>query len=156
MANAFNTVSFVGRIPSTDKLPFNFTGKDDPSKSFMNFMISVRRAYKPKDAQYYEEDLIPVKTWGHTANFIHDYVKRGDTVAITGELRRDADWEDNEGNTHRGQLSVYADNVRSIASKNNGSSESDDNGGDEAPAKKPASHGSLAARLRNRRSASHI
>lgn len=83
-------------------------------------------------------------------------MKRGDTVVITGELRRDADWEDNEGNTHRGQLSVYADNVRSIASKSNNSSEGGDNGSDEAPAKKPASHGSLAARLRNRRSASHI
>lgn len=154
--NALNTINVIGRIPSTDKLPFNFIEKDEPTKNFMSFMVSVRRAYKPKDAQYAEEDLMPVKAFGHNATFIHEYIHRGDTVAIVGELRRDADWEDNDGNTHRGQLCIYADSVKSVGGKRSDNSSNDDESHAEPAPKKTSGSSALKNRLRNRKAGGHI
>lgn len=155
--NALNTVNVIGRIPATEKLPFNFIEKDDPTKNFMSFMVSVRRAYKSKDAEYAEEDLMPVKAFGHNATFIHNYIKRGDTVAIMGELRREADWEDKDGNQRRGELCIYVDSVKSIASKSSAKSNDADED-EETVAPKKASNGaaSLKNRLRNRKAGAHI
>lgn len=146
MANARNNNNLIGRIPATEKLPMNFIEKDDPKNNFISFFLSVRRAYKPKDEQYYPEDLIPVKAFGHTATFVHNYVKRGDTVAVAGEIRRDDDWKDKEGNQHRGELFLYADSVSGIGS---GSSNGESAGkGDESSASKRPSGGAMDLKTR--------
>ena len=155
MSNAFNVNNYIGRIPSTDKLPFNFIEKDDPTKNFMSFMISVRRAYKAKDAKYAEEDLIPVKIFGHGATYVHNYINRGDTVAVAGELRRDDDWTDKDGETHRGQLCVYADSVRGIGGGKKSDNESDDSG-ETTEAPKKTGRAALRDRVRNRNTQSRI
>ena len=154
--NPLNTANQTGRIPSTDKIPFIFKEGDEPKNNFFSFMISVRRAYKPKDAQYYEEDLIPVKAWGGAA-VCGSWIKRGDTVSVVGELRRGNDWEDDNGQTHRGQLEIVADKITKIS----GSKNDDEEGNtEEAPAKAtPKASGaksSLKARLMNKKAGGHI
>ena len=154
--NALNIVSFTGRIPSTDKIPFNYKDSEEAKSRFFSFMISVRRAYKPKDAQYYEEDLIPVKAFGGAAT-PGSWIKRGDTVQVVGELRRGEDWEDKNGEVRRGQLEVIADQIVRQGGKND-SNDSDEE--DAAPAKAaPKASGaksSLKARLMNKKASGHI
>jgi len=154
--NALNVVNFTGRIPSTDKIPFNYKDSEEAKSRFFSFMISVRRAYKPKDAQYYEEDLIPVKAFGGAAT-PGSWIKRGDTVQVVGELRRGEDWEDKNGEVHRGQLEVIADQIVRQGSKNDSN---DSDGEDAAPAKTtPKASGaksSLKARLMNKKASGHI
>lgn len=149
MSNAFNNCTFVGRIPSTDKLPFSFYGKDDPKhNSFMGF-FSARRAYKPKDEQYYPEDLIPFKAFGSQATFINEYIQRGDTIALSGEMRRDEDRKLDDGTIRRGELCLYADSVRPVSNakkkEDSESSSSSTSTTKAAPARNP-----IANRLRNR------
>ena len=148
--NVRNIVQQIGRIPTTEKIPFKYFEKDDPTKSFITFMISVRRNYKPKDAQYYEEDLIPVKAFGYKAKYIHENAKRGDTVTVAGDLRRDPDWEDNEGNTRRGELCIYAEDVF-CHNSNNRSTDGNDSDGAATPKKTSGGSSALKNRLRNRR-----
>ena len=154
--NALNLVSFTGRIPSTDKIPFNFKNSEEAKGRFFSFMISVRRAYKPKDAQYYEEDLIPVKAFGGAAT-PGSWIQRGDTVTVVGELRRGDDWEDKDGENHRGQLEVIADQIVRQYGKGDSSEDSSESA---APAKAaPKASGaksSLKARLMNRKASGHI
>lgn len=151
MANAFNSVHLVARIPSSEKLPMNFIEKDEPTKNFISFFVSTRRAFKPKDEQYYPEDLIQVKSFGHTATFVHNYIKKGDTIAIEGELRKDDDWKDKEGNQRHGELYVYAESIRSIGNSSSNKESSDSEETASATPKCSGSASALAARLRNRK-----
>lgn len=154
--NALNLVSFTGRIPSTDKIPFNYKDSEEAKSRFFSFMISVRRAYKPKDAQYYEEDLIPVKAFGGAAT-PGSWVKRGDTVQVVGELRRGEDWEDKNGETHRGQLEVIADQiVRQYGKGDNSEGSDEDTASTKAAQKASGAKSSLKARLMNKKASGHI
>lgn len=153
--NAMNTVNLIGRIPSTDKIPFNFKEGDEPKSNFFSFMISVRRAYKAKDEQYYEEDLIPVKAWGGAAT-AGKWIGRGDTVSVVGELRRGNDWEDNDGQTHRGQLEVIADSIRSVGGSKKDSDNDDEGATTKSAPKASGAKSSLKARLMNKKAGGHI
>ena len=109
MSNPRNTITVVGRIPDTDKIRFEYINKSgEEDKGVFMGSISVRRAWKKKDDQYYPEDLIPFKAFGKAANYVNQYVHRGDTVAIVGELRKDDDYVV-EGEKRYGQLYLHVD-----------------------------------------------
>lgn len=102
MINPRNSCTLIGRIPTSDKFPIRFTeGKDGNDKADrMNVTISVKGTTKkrPED-QYKQEFLIPIVAFGGQARFIRDYVKRGDLIAIEGELQITSS-RDDEGNYH--------------------------------------------------------
>lgn len=114
MANPFNQIHLVGKIPNTDKIRYEFheATNDSGSNARMNGCISVQRDRKPEGEQYYPEDLIPFVAWGKTAEFMDKYVKRGSAIAISGPLEVSST-EDDEGN-RRTYYSVRADNVRFV------------------------------------------
>ena len=147
--NPFNTFNCIGRIPNTDKIRYNFKeNASDPTKNFMQGSVSIRRSLKGKDDEYYPEDLIPFKAWGHNATFMHNYINRGDYVAIVGEIRKDNNWEDEDGNMHYGELFLNVDNVRQVGPKSN---TEEDTKAELSAEDKKASRAALSNRLKNKR-----
>lgn len=98
-----NKVILQGRIP----FDLELRNGDDEKRAFLGFSVSVRRNYKPEGEEYYPEDLIYCKAFGQTAIFINNYFKKGDHLLIEGELRRDEDYVDSDGNERKGQLYVH-------------------------------------------------
>ena len=133
--NANNNCSFVGRIPSTDKIKYDFhEPKKDGGTPWMSGSVSVRRTRKAnKDDKYAPDDLIAFKVWGKSAEYMRDYVKRGDYVSISGELQQEDDWEDQDGNKHYGRWFINVDAVSGLGSRSN-SAQSDEDDEDESAA----------------------
>lgn len=131
-ADNINTV--VGRIPQfKDKSPYHYTeGDGDKKQSFLSGVISLNTSYIPKDQKYPESALVPFKVWGHTADYLYNYVQPGSMVRMAFEIRRDSDWENEEGELQRGRLYLYVHDARSNKEAGSASGES------EAPAKPAA------------------
>lgn len=100
---SLNSVVLQGRIP----FDLEIKNEDDEKRAFLGFNLSVRRNYKPEGEEYYPEDLIYCKAFGQTAIFINKYFAKGDNIIIQGEVRRDDDYEDEEGNLRKGQMYVH-------------------------------------------------
>jgi single-stranded DNA-binding protein len=104
---ALNKGFYQGRIPSSDKLPYDISDYGtDEKKAVLRGMISVQRSYKKEGEKYYEEDLLFFKAFGATAVFMNKYIKRGDNVILECETRKDQDYEKN-GETVRGQMYLH-------------------------------------------------
>lgn len=105
-----NKTILTGRIPDTDKINFELKNAENTEKSVIRFMLSVQRNYKPAGEQYYQEDLLPVVAFGHTAQFIGTYFKKGDFITVDGSLQKEKDYQDpTTGEPRRGQLIVNID-----------------------------------------------
>lgn len=130
--NANNMCSFVGRIPDTDKIKYEFhEPKKDGGTPWMSGSVSVRRTRKAnKDDKYAPDDLIPFKVWGKSAEYMNDYVKRGDYISISGELQQEDDWEDDEGNKHYGRWFINVDAVSGLGTRSNSASKDNDEDAD--------------------------
>ena len=148
--NANNNCSFVGRIPATDKIKYDFhEPKKEGGVSWMSGSISVRRTRKAnKDDKYAPDDLIAFKAWGKSAEYMRDYVKRGDYVSISGELQQEDDWEDQDGNKHYGRWFINVDAVSGLGARSN-SAQSDDDDDDESAAVEEAAPKKTAVSHKN-------
>ena len=74
-----NKIILSGRI--ANDLVLRNTGKTDA----ILFNLAVQRNYKANDGNY-ESDFISCKAFGNTANFIHNYFKKGDAIELEGRL----------------------------------------------------------------------
>ena len=99
----------MNRVLLQAMIPFDLEIKngDDEKRAFLGFSVSVRRNYKPEGEEFYPEDLLYCKAFGKTAQFINEYFSKGDHLIIEGELRRDEDYEDEDGNERKGQMYVH-------------------------------------------------
>ena len=102
---SLNTIALNGKIPNFEA---RYTAGEGDKTSFMNYAISVKRDRKKADEQYYPEDLINIKAFGGTADFINNYFKPKDGIIIVGRLQRDDDYE-KDGQTVKGQLYVLVE-----------------------------------------------
>ncbi len=134
--NANNMCHFVGRIPDTDKIKYDFhEPKKEGGTPWMSGSVSVRRTRKAnKDDKYAPDDLIPFKVWGKSAEYMRDYVKRGDYISITGELQQEDDWEDEQGNKRYGRWFINTDAVSGLGTRANSASKNDEDDEDESAA----------------------
>lgn len=134
--NANNMCHFVGRIPATDKIKYEFhEPKKEGGTPWLAGSISVRRTRKAnKDDKYAPDDLIAFKVWGKSAEYMRDYVKLGDYVSLSGELQQEDDWEDQEGNKHYGRWFINVDAVSGLGTRANSAQSSDEDDEDESAA----------------------
>ena len=107
--NTQNVVILTGRIPQTDKIKYEFTSGEDVSKNRLNGYVSVRRAYKKKDEQYYKEDLLKFVAFGQTATYLSNNANKGDTVQLVGSIEVSDNWVDENNVTHYGQPYIRVD-----------------------------------------------
>lgn len=107
--NTQNVVVVTGRIPNTDKIKYEFTQGEDTSKNRLNGYVSVRRAYKKKDEQYYKEDLLKFVAFGQTATYLSNNANKGDTIQLVGSIEVSDNWVDENNVTHYGQPYIRVD-----------------------------------------------
>lgn len=77
-----NTCTFTGRIANDIIL-----NKTQNGKSVMNINLAVKRN---KDST----DFIPIVLWGQTADYIHQYSKKGDLIGVYNGTLQSRKWED--------------------------------------------------------------
>lgn len=101
----------VGRLVKDPEL--KTVGKD---KTLANFSIAINRAYQ-KDAT----DFLNCTVWGKTAEYLSKYAKKGQLVAVEGELNIDKV-------NDRYFTKISASNVSILSSKNEGTQTQSDTG----------------------------
>lgn len=123
MVNAYNNCNFVGRIPTSEKIRYEYTEatNEKGTNSRMSGYLSVKASTKKKDEDFYPEYLIPFVAFGNEADFMNNYIQRGTTVALNGELQVNRR-EDEDGNA-KIYYSIYVNNVRTISTPSNGNPE---------------------------------
>ena len=76
-----NSVNLLGRICGDPELKTTTNGN-----SVTSFTLAVDRAYTPK-GQEKQTDFITCVAWRGTAEFISKYFRKGQRMAVTGELQ---------------------------------------------------------------------
>ena len=97
-----NTVILMGRITAVPELK-----KTQSGISLVNFSIAVDRAYRSGSER--QTDFINIVAWRQTADFICNYFKKGQMIAIEGSIQT-RPYEDKNGNK-RTAFEVVANNV---------------------------------------------
>ena len=87
-----NVVCLMGRLTADPEL--RHTANDVPVTSFM---VAVDRTIQPKNAPERVADFIPVAAWRGTAEFITRYFRKGQRIALQGDLQS-RPFTDKEGN----------------------------------------------------------
>lgn len=77
-----NVCTFMGRITADPELKTTNSGT-----SVTSFTLAVDRAYTPK-GQERQTDFIPCVAWRNTAEFITRYFRKGQRMAVKGELQQ--------------------------------------------------------------------
>lgn len=105
-----NNVSLMGRI-AADLEP-NTT----PSGAVvLNFPLAVERNYANADGKR-DSYFFQMVAWRATAEFISKFFKKGDMIAVTGELSS-RDWVDKDGKKRR-EIEVVVSNAYFTGAKN--------------------------------------
>lgn len=105
-----NMVAIIGRLTNSVELKATTSGV-----SVASFTIAVDRKYTPK-GQERQTDFINCVAWRGTAEFISKWFKKGDMIAVTGELQT-SDYTDKDGNKRK-KYEVVIDNAYFCGKKN--------------------------------------
>ena len=104
-----NVICLMGRLTADPEL------RHTPSQvAVTTFSLAVDRAYQPK-GQERQTDFINVVAWRGTAEFVCNYFRKGQRMALQGSLQS-RNYTDKEGNK-RTAYEVIADNVFFAESK---------------------------------------
>ena len=116
-------------------------GKEDPEmrytpsgKAVTNFSMAVGKTFtNAKGEKVTETQWFGVSVWGSAAEACHNYLKHGNRVMITGELRPIRKYTDSSGvEKYVTNHEVTASQVVFLENKNTGE-KSESNGGYDAP-----------------------
>ncbi len=104
-----NVICLMGRLTADPEL------RHTPSQvAVTTFSLAVDRAYQPK-GQERQTDFINVVAWRGTAEFVCNYFRKGQRMALQGSLQS-RNYTDKDGNK-RTAYEVIADNVFFAESK---------------------------------------
>lgn len=76
-----NKIFLIGNITKDQELSSTSNGI-----SCANFSLAVKRSHTDSDGER-QTDFFPCVAWRKTAEVIADYVRKGDKIAVTGELQ---------------------------------------------------------------------
>lgn len=105
-----NNVTLLGRLTATPELKATPGGA-----SVTNFCIAIDRRFQPKDGNK-QTDFINCVAWRSTAEFISKFFKKGDPIALTGEIQT-RKYTDKDGNA-RTAFEVIVNQAAFCGSKN--------------------------------------
>ncbi len=106
-----NTVVLMGRITAAPELK-----KTQSGISVVSFSVAVDRNYRSGSDR--QTDFINIVAWRQTADFICNYFKKGQMIAIEGSIQTRS-YEDKNGNK-RTAFEVVASNVSFCGDKRDG------------------------------------
>ena len=116
MSNAYNHVTIIGNLCNEPEFATTQSGI-----SRVNFRVGVQRRFKDKQTGQKVADFIRVVAWRNTADFVRQYMHKGDLVVVDGEIQTRS-YEGNDG-VKRYVTEINADDVRrpyQAASNGNG------------------------------------
>ena len=105
-----NQVAIQGRLVREPELR-----KTQSDVSVVNFSVAVERDFKDRDTGERTADFLDVVAWRYTAEFVSNYIHKGDMVVVTGRIQNNR-YTDKDGN-NRVRNEIQADNVYSVGSR---------------------------------------
>ena len=102
-----NNFCAVGRLTSSPDYK-----KTPNGTSVVRFTLAVDRPFKDKDGNKIT-DFIPCQAWRQTADYMQQYIHKGDMVSITGELHSEK-YNDKQSGQQRIRYSVVCNTVRGL------------------------------------------
>lgn len=92
--------------------------ESNDARSFAKLYVAVKRKYKNKEKNEYESDFLNFIAFGKTAEYILNYVRKGDLVNIEGNVQISSYEKDGES---KKSTQFIIDTLSTITkSKNNG------------------------------------
>lgn len=107
-----NKVILTGRLTADPELRQTTSGI-----ATCRFTVAVNRKFK-NDAGEYEADFISCVAWRQTAEFICRYFKKGQMIAIEGNLRTDSYTDKKHSDVTHYTTDVYVESVEFCGNKN--------------------------------------
>ena len=104
MSNAYNHVTIIGNLCNEPEFATTQSGI-----SRVNFRVGVQRRFKDKQTGQKVADFISVVAWRNTADFVRQYMHKGDLVVVDGEIQTRS-YEAQDG-SKRYVTEIIAENV---------------------------------------------
>ena len=101
-----NKVELIGRLTKDPEL--KYTKSNIPIASYT---VAINSNYGEKQ----QTDYINIKSWGKSGEFVSNYFKKGQQIAIVGRLKNN-NYEDKDGNK-RYTTEVITENIDLIGDK---------------------------------------
>ena len=102
-----NIFCAVGRLTSAPEYK-----KTPNGTSLVRFTLAVDRQFKDKEGNRIT-DFIPCQAWRQTADFMQQYIHKGDMVSITGEFHSEK-YTDKQTGQQRTQYGIVCNTVRGL------------------------------------------
>ena len=110
-----NNCSFIGNLCKDPEV--RMIDGAEKSVAVLDNSIAINRKFKNRQGQTVEEtDFIPFSAFGKAAELLAKYVKKGDQVAIGGEMRLEK-WQDKETGANRSALKLRVENFQFLNNK---------------------------------------
>lgn len=107
-----NKVFQIGRLTKDPELSYTTNGK-----AVAKFSMAVSKKYTDSQGEKQEiTSFFNCVAWGKTGELVSQYVKKGERLAIEGELEQKS-WEDQDGNK-RSTVQINVREVMFLAVKN--------------------------------------
>ena len=108
-----NKIMLIGRLVKDPELRYTQSGH-----AVANFTLAVNRRFANQSGER-EADFINCQAWQKTAEFVANYFKKGQQMALEGRLQVRS-YDDNNGQK-RWVTEVVAEQIEFVGSKGNGS-----------------------------------
>jgi single-strand DNA-binding protein len=109
-----NHVVLVGRLTRDAELKYTAGGQ-----AVCKFSLAINRRRKNGDQWENEANYFDVVLWGKTGEAVINYLTKGKTVGVDGELRQDR-WQQQDGQ-NRSKVEIVANNVQLLSGPGGGS-----------------------------------
>lgn len=110
-----NKVQLIGRLTKDPEL--RYTNSNTP---VARYTIAINTGYGEKQ----QTDYINITTWGKSGEFVSNYFKKGQAIAIVGRLKNN-NYEDKDGNK-KYTIEVITEDIEFIGTKNEKQSDTQD------------------------------
>jgi single-strand DNA-binding protein len=111
-----NHVGLVGRLTRDAELKYTAGGQ-----AVCKFSIAINRRRKNGDQWENEANYFDIVLWGKTGEALINYLTKGKTVGVDGELKQDR-WQQQDGQ-NRSKVEIVANNIQLLGGGGGGSGE---------------------------------
>jgi len=128
-----NHVVLVGRLTRDAELKYTSNGQ-----AVCKFSVAVNRRKKNGDQWEDEANYFDVVLWGRQGEALNQYLQKGKSVGVDGELRQDR-WQQDGQN--RSKVEIVANNIQLLGGQPGGGQGSSSSGPNSGPTTGPNSGG---------------
>jgi single-strand DNA-binding protein len=115
MAASFNKVILVGNLTRDPEVRYTPKGV-----AIARVGLAVNRVWRTETGEQREETtFVDIDVFGRTAEIVGQYLRKGSPALFEGRLRLDT-WEDKQSGQKRSKLTVVAETVQLLGSRQQG------------------------------------